>query len=282
MQFASEHSKEADPYLTLDCGQFQIIGKSVAGVETVFAISQWNLTLDAGRAPLFSIHNDYLALTHWHLDHAGGLAHFLSLRCLNDLPPLHIIVPPEKLEATNDFLNLLKKTSDSELSYLTHPASEKINLQRELTLEGIPNFHCTPSTGYQVTQTRQKLLPKFQNCSEQEIITAKKSGEAITHAITTPLLAFSGDSKGEFLTTPAVKSQYLLMECSFFDEEINDQKIKDYGHTHIQDWKKHADKIESPVVIMTHTSQRYSRKEIEVACQQHLPKSLLDRLIVFR
>ncbi|QQR79320.1 MAG: MBL fold metallo-hydrolase [Deltaproteobacteria bacterium] len=281
MQFAKP-SKETDPYLTLDCGQFQIMGKSIAGVETIFAIPQWNLTLDSGRAPLFAVHNDYLALTHWHLDHAGGLAHFLSLRCLNGLKPLHIIVPPEKKDQTDDFLNILKKTAESELSYITHASTENISLQKEMSLIGIPNFHCTPSTGYLITQTKNKLKKEFERFSEAEIIQAKKSGTTITNTITTPLLAFSGDSKGEFFTTEAIRAQYLLMECSFFEEEMNVQKIDDYGHTHIQDWKKYADKIESEVVIMTHTSQRYSHKEIEASCQKHLPKSLLDRLVVFR
>ena len=282
MQFASEFSKEADPYLMLDAGQFQIIGKSIAGVETVFSIPQWNLTFDTGRAPSFSVHNDYLALTHWHLDHAGGLPHFLSLRCLNALPPLQVIVPQEKVKSTEAFLNILKSTSESELNYKVHSASEKISLQRELTLQGIQNYHCTPSTGYLVTQTKQKLMKEFEGATEAEIIAAKKSGKSVTQTLTLPLLAFSGDSQGEFLATEATQAKYLLMECSFFEEEMNVQKIDDYGHTHIQDWKKYAEKIESEVVIMTHTSQRYSRKEIEAACQKHLPKSLLDRLVVFR
>lgn len=282
MQFASEFSKEADPYLMLDAGQFQIIGKSIAGVETVFSIPQWNLTFDTGRAPSFAVHNDYLALTHWHLDHAGGLPHFLSLRCLNGLPALQVIVPQEKVTSTEKFLNILKSTSESELDYQVRSASEKIYLQRELILQGIRNFHCTPSTGYLITKTKQKLRKEFEGATEAEIIATKKAGKVITQTLTLPLLAFSGDSKGEFLATEAAQAKYLLMECSFFEEDMNGQKIADYGHTHIQDWKKHAEKIESEVVIMTHTSQRYSRKEIEAACQKHLPKPLLDRLVVFR
>ncbi len=97
-----------------------------------------------------------------------------------------------------------------------------------------------------------------------------------------PLLGYSGDTKGEFFATPASTAQYLMMECSFFGDLSEYDKVRHYGHTHILDWKNFADQIQSQHVIMIHTSQRYSKKEIEITCQKNLPKHLLDRLIILR
>ncbi len=282
MIFAPSHPDQEDGYLSADFGQFRVIGKSLAGIETVFTIPQLNITFDTGRAPPFSYHTDFLALTHWHLDHAGGLPNFLGLRCLNDLKPLTIVVPKAKLEESKIFLDTLKKITESRISYTVTEATDPIALRRNIDLHAITNFHCTPSTGYLIKETRHKLAQNLKSASPDEIIQAKKQGVNVQESFTESILAFSGDSTGEFLKTEARKARVLLMECSFFGDDSEYDKVIKYGHTHILDWAKHADQIESPHVVMTHTSVRYSRKEIEQACQKNLPKSLTDRLIIFR
>ena len=61
-------------------GGMGFVGVSVAGVETVVAIPELNVCFDAGRAPTEMITIDNLCLTHGHMDHAAGLAYYLSQR----------------------------------------------------------------------------------------------------------------------------------------------------------------------------------------------------------
>lgn len=272
-----------EDYLELDCGGFRVIGKSIAGVETVFALPQLNITFDTGRAPAFACFADYLALTHFHADHAGCLAYYLGLRNLNNLPALKIVVPDAKKAQAEDYLATIKSVTDSGLAYeVISAATSPITLKKNLTLKAIANVHCTPSTGYAVFETKKKLKAKFAGCSQDEILAAKIAGQEIDDVMQVPLIAFSGDSTAVFFATEAVQAKVLLMECSFIGDDVEKASIENYGHTHILDWRHHADAIQSEIVVMTHTSQRYTVAEVEAACHKHLPESLLKRLVVFR
>ncbi len=72
MKFPDRHSlPDIDTYLELSFDQFKLIGRSVAGVETVFSIPQFNVTFDTGRAPHFAYgmlsHADFQAAHQLHI-----------------------------------------------------------------------------------------------------------------------------------------------------------------------------------------------------------------------
>lgn len=283
MRFAEPHALSGDDgYLSVDCGDFRVTGRSLAGVETVFAVPQLNVTFDTGRAPGFAIARDVLALTHFHLDHAGGLAFYLGLRCLNGLKPLKIVAPAAKLPEASSYLESLLKLSESELSYELLPAEEPLVLKKNMVLTRLPSFHCAPATGYVVRETRKRLKAGYAGLSAEEIRAAKMRGEKIEEESAVPVLAVSGDTTGEFLLGEAAKARVLLMECTFFGDGDDGAKIRAYGHTHIRDWTQAAERISSETVVMTHTSQRYSREEVGAFCRKNLPESLLRRLVIFR
>ena len=283
MQFATPHPTIVhDPYLEIDCKQFKIIGRTISGVETLIAIPQWSLAFDTGRSPDFAFSMNTVALSHWHLDHSGGLASILGLRCLHTHPPLQIIVPYEKFDESESFLSHLKSISQTEIQYILKTADTPVHIKNDFFIRALPSFHCTPATGYLVSHHKHRLKNEFQGRTEAEIIKAKRQGLSVEEKVVEPLLAYSGDSKWEFFETEAVKARHLIMECSFFSDKSDYEKVRRFGHTHILDWQDHAEKIESETVIMIHTSLRYNREDIETACRKYLPKTLLDRLIILR
>lgn len=283
MQFAEPISKrEESSYLEIPCDQFKILGRSVAGVETVITIPQWNITFDTGRAPDFAVTQDFLVLSHWHLDHAGGLAYYLGLRRLNSLKPPTILVPEDKYDATENYLQGLKGVSDTTIEYHLMKAEEPVSIRKDLMVQAIPAFHGATTVGYLVRQTKNRLKSEFKEKSKEEIIKARKAGLEVAESKTESLLAYSGDTTAQFFEGEGSKARYLLMECSFIGDDVDYDKIEQYGHAHISDWRKYAEQIQSEMVIMIHTSQRHSKNEIEAACRKELPKTLQDRLVIFR
>lgn len=283
MRFPKRHPRNPlEDYLDLDFNQFTLSGRGLAGIESVYSIPQWGLTLDTGRAPQFAAFNKYLALTHWHLDHSGSLAHILGVRCLNDHEPLHLVVPDSKVEQTKKYLKVLGEISESSISYKVLKASDTHSLKRGIDLKAIASDHCIDSTGYGVWQTKHRLKPEFEGVPGDELAKKKKQGLVIEENISELLLAYSGDSRAAFFKTEAIRAKVLIMECSFLGEDVPLEKVDYYGHTHMSDWVRYAEQIEAETVVMTHVSQRHSAQQIKEACQKHLPQSLLERLVIFR
>ena len=71
----------------------EIIGYSVAGEETVVAVPQLDVCFDIGKAPdqVISINN--VLLTHGHMDHAAGIAYYLSHRQFCGQKPGRVFAP---------------------------------------------------------------------------------------------------------------------------------------------------------------------------------------------
>lgn len=281
--FADKYPLPAsEDYLTVKAGTFSIIGRSVAGVETVITAPELRVSFDTGRAPMFACTTDFLALTHFHPDHAGSLPFLLGQRCLNAIKPLKILVPPAKADEARRFMDNYRALAESRLAYEIIPADLPLVIRRNLEIKAVPSFHCTTSTGYLVSERRKKLKPEFHGKSQADIVAARQAGRAVEDEKLVPLLAVSGDTTAKFLESEAARAQMLCMECTFFGDDVGLDTIRAFGHTHISDWARHADAITSAIVVMTHTSLRYSREDIAKACRGNLPESLMRRLVVFR
>jgi len=60
--------------------ELEIIGYSIAAEETVVAMPQLDVCFDIGKAPDQVISVNNVLLTHGHMDHAAGIAYYLSHR----------------------------------------------------------------------------------------------------------------------------------------------------------------------------------------------------------
>ena len=77
----------------------EIIGYSVAGEETVVAVPQLDVCFDVGKAPDQIIPINNILLTHGHMDHAAGIAYYLSQRNFCGISPGTILAPKKFIRA---------------------------------------------------------------------------------------------------------------------------------------------------------------------------------------
>ena len=78
--------------------ELEIVGYSVAGEETVVAMPQLDVCFDIGKAPNQVISVNNVLLTHGHMDHAAGIAYYLSHRNFFGQSPGTILAPENLLD----------------------------------------------------------------------------------------------------------------------------------------------------------------------------------------
>lgn len=59
---------------------YRIQGISVAGEQTVVQVPELDVAFDIGMCPRIALSSPYVALSHGHMDHVGGLPYYFSQR----------------------------------------------------------------------------------------------------------------------------------------------------------------------------------------------------------
>ena len=76
----------------MNIDNLDIIGYSVAAEETVVAMPQLDVCFDIGKAPDQVIPINNVLITHGHIDHAAGIAYYLSHRNFCQMKPGTILI----------------------------------------------------------------------------------------------------------------------------------------------------------------------------------------------
>jgi ribonuclease Z len=248
-------------------GTFDIEGFSLGGIETCLRVPQWNVAFDVGRGRDETIRCNHLALTHTHMDHAGGLAYLLAQRQLFSMAPPQVIVPVEMVDKLRAMLDAWQPLQRYELAADIVPiaAGERVQLRRGLALEAFRTYHPVPSVGYSVIETVHKLRSEFMGRPGQELAELKRQGTEITQAQERRLLSVTGDTLPVCLdrNPQIMDSQVLVIECTFLDERKPKAAVVAGGHVHLDDLVDRVGAFKGQHLVLSHFSQMYNQAQIE-------------------
>lgn len=240
-------------------GGMEIIGFSVAGVETVVAVPELNVCFDAGRAPTEIISIDNLCLTHGHMDHAAGLAYYLSQRGFIGTSPGRIIVPRPLAQPVQALMAVWADIEGhhSAGQILAVEPGQDVTLRRNLLVRPFAVDHGAAALGYSVIEVRHKLKPEYRDLNGPQLVELKKKGVEIQEYLQVPLVAYCGDTAlGAFLDDPMVRdARVLVVECTFYDAD-HVTRARAGRHIHVRDLPELMRRVKSPDVLLTHVSQR--------------------------
>lgn len=275
------------PLLSANCGPYTIEGWSRAAVQTYWRIPELKLMFDIGGSPWAFMGTPTVCVTHAHLDHMAALPQYVARRRMMKMTPPRVFVPEPAAEATSKMLRSWQRLDRGrmELDLVPVPVDESISswefaLSRELVLTAFPTTHTVPSVGYIVWERRNKLKAEYQGLSQAEIRDIRLSGEDVTEERRLPIVCYTGDTSAAGLDAdPAIyKAKILITEMSFFRKDHRRDKIRKFGHMHLDDIVERADRFENEKVVLSHLSTRTHHTPAIRAIEKRLPADLVSRV----
>lgn len=260
---------------------FDIVGYSMAGEETVVAVPQLDCCFDIGKAPDQFISINHVLLSHGHMDHAAGIAYYLSHRHFDGQAPGTVLAPRNLISPLEQVLEGWGRLDGNPIpaNLIGVAPGDEFAIKPNLFARVFATPHCYGSVGFTLLEKRKKLKPEFRNLSGPKIVALKKEGVDIEQHIDLPLVTYLGDTAPIDLTSLdfVVNSKVLITECTFFDED-HKERAQAGRHMHITDFVNQLDQLNNEHIIMTHTTQRTHLSQIKRTLAHILPDSWQEKV----
>ncbi|MHC4463276.1 MAG: MBL fold metallo-hydrolase [Planctomycetota bacterium] len=261
----------------------EIIGYSVAAEETVVAISQLDVCFDIGKAPdqVISINN--VLLTHGHMDHAAGIAYYLSHRNFSGQSPGTVLAPKNMLGPIREIIDAWARLDGSKIpaNLVGVKPGDEFQIKPNLFTRVFPTKHSKGSVGYTVIEKRKKIKPEYAQLTGPQIVELKKQGTEIDYPLEIPIVTYLGDT--QYVDFSQLKyivdSKILIAECTFYETE-HSGRAEAGRHMHINEFAELIEKLQNKHIIITHTTQRTPMRDIRKILKEALSPEKYEKVIL--
>lgn len=250
----------------LRVGAWTLEGFSLGGVETALHVPELKLAFDVGRGGPALVRCDHLALTHTHMDHAGGVPYLIALRQLYGMRLPTLYLPAQMADAFTTMLRAWESVQRYSIECPIVPveAGERYAIAQSVWLEPFRTYHPVPSNGYVLVRERKKLKAAFVGLAGPALAALKARGEVIEDVVKDRVLAVTGDTLIEVLDKQPhiLEAETLLMECTFLDgrKALTDSRAG--GHVHLDELMERRELFAGKRVVLSHFSQIYDEREV--------------------
>ncbi|MFC1677098.1 MBL fold metallo-hydrolase [Planctomycetota bacterium] len=261
----------------------EIIGYSFAGEETVVAMPQLDVCFDIGKAPdqIISINN--ILLTHGHMDHAAGIAYYLSHRNFCGQSPGTILAPENLLTPIRQIIDAWGRLDGNKVpaNLVGVKSGDEFQIKPNLFARVFPTKHSRGSVGFTVFEKRKKLKAEYTSLNGPQIVELKRQGVEIENKIEIPIVTYLGDTQYvDFSQLDYIaNSKILIAECTFYTEEQTD-RAKAGRHMHINELAELFGKMDNEHIVITHTTLRTSMREVKKILKDALPTNIYKKVTI--
>jgi ribonuclease Z len=261
----------------------EIIGYSVAGEETVVAIPQLDVCFDIGKAPDQVISINHCLLTHGHIDHAAGIAYYLSHRNFCGQSPGTILAPKNLLPPMRQIVEAWGRLDGNEVpaNLVGVKPGDEYQIKPNLFARVFPTKHSRDSVGYTVLEKRKKLKAEYGQLTGPQIVELKKQGIQIDYPLEIPIVTYLGDTQyADFSRLKyIVESKILIAECTFYEAE-HIERAQAGRHMHVNEFASLIENLQNEHIVVTHATQRTSIKEIRKTLKKALSPEQFKKIVL--
>ena len=263
--------------------KMDIIGYSVAGEETVVAVPQLDVCFDVGKAPDQIIPINNVLLTHGHMDHAAGLAYYLSQRNFCGISPGTILAPDNLLPPMRQIIDAWSKLDGNKIpaKLVGVKPGDEYKIKPNLIARAFPTKHSKGSVGFTIIEKRKKLKTEYVGLNSKQIVELKKQGIEIDSPLEFPIVTYLGDTQYvDFSQLQYIaESNILIAECTFYEGE-HTTRAKAGKHMHVDELATLLNNLNNEHIIITHTTQRTPMREIRKILKNALPEDKYDKITI--
>ncbi|KAJ3692023.1 hypothetical protein LUZ60_012373 [Juncus effusus] len=230
-----------------------IEGISIAGQKTCVIFPSIKLAFNIGRCPQSAIFQEFVFISRGHMDYIGGLTIYVEEceKCKMKAPT--IFIP-----------NCLKENVEG-----------LFEVDRDIKQTGLKHNLIVLNIGEEYQISIQNLSQDTDSNKKLNI-----SGVEIKNTISTPEIAFTGDTKSDFILDPnnsdMLKSRILVMESTFVHNQRSVKEAREKGHTHLFEISRLAHRFLNKAVLLIHFSALYHVEEIKEAIRNKEKKQNLS------
>lgn len=238
---------------------YRVQGTSIAGEATCIQVPELDVCFDMGVCPRMALASKFVAISHGHMDHIGGLAYYCSQRYFQGMGEGTIVcdarIAPAIDRMMAGYVELERQNTPYKLVAL-EPGGEH-QIKNNIVLRAFEVEHTVPAFGYTVVEKRSKLKDEYNGLPQEKLRELKDRGVEITRQLQVPLVAHLGDTQpGPQLVRDDVrKAQIVICECTFTEAEHR-ERAKVGMHMYAEAVAEWLRVLECQYLVLTHVSRR--------------------------